>query len=179
MRAERAAWDRMATVGRIARTFGLCGEVIVNLETDFPHERFRPGAELFVERGGLVEPVTLTTVRFPIGRPVIGIAGVGTIDQARALAGRELRVPPEALVALPEGTFYWHDLVGCHVETPGGGAVGVVKAVEGTMTGSQLVVQGSSGDVLIPVASEICRTIDVAAKRIVIEPPEGLLDLNV
>ena len=168
----------MALVGRIARAHGLCGQVVVNPETDFPRERFRPDAELFVKHGGFVQPLTLSTVRFQNDRPVVGIVGVETRDEAEALGGCELRVPAEALVTLPDGTFYRHDLVGCHVETRGGGAVGVVRDVEGTLSGSRLVVEGSTGEVLIPLASEICTMIDVATKRIVIEPPEGLLDLN-
>ena len=171
-------WDAMAVVGRIVRSHGLRGQVVVNLETDFPEERFRPGAELFVERGGVVKPLTLTSVRFQNQRPVIAIAGVDTIDAAEPLAGLELRVPADRLAPLPAGTFYRHDLVGCRVETRGGAPVGIVREVEGTLAGSRLVVTASDGDVLIPLASEICPTIDVAGKRIVIEPPDGLLDLN-
>jgi 16S rRNA processing protein RimM len=176
--AMAAKWDDMAVVGRIARPHGLRGHVVVNLETDFPEERFRPGAELFVERRGVVEPLTLASVRFQNQRPVIEIAGIATIDEAERLAGLELRVPADRLASLPQGTFYRHDLVGCLVETRDGARVGVVREVEGTLAGSRLVVAASHGDVLIPLASEICTTIDVAAKRIVIEPPEGLLDLN-
>jgi 16S rRNA processing protein RimM len=168
----------MAVVGRIARPHGLRGQVVVNVETDFPGERFRPGAELFVERGGVVKPLTLTSVRFQNQRPVIGIAGIDTIDAAAPLAGLELRVPADRLAPLPEGTFYRHDLVGCRVEMRGGKPVGIVRDVEGTLAGSRLVVTATHGDVLIPLASEICTTIDVGAKRIVIEPPDGLLDLN-
>jgi 16S rRNA processing protein RimM len=168
----------MAVVGRIARPHGLRGQVVVNVETDFPGERFRPGAELFVERGGVVKPLTLTSVRFQNQRPVIGIAGIDTIDAAAPLAGLELRVPADRLAPLPEGTFYRHDLVGCRVEMCGGKPVGIVRDVEGTLAGSRLVVTATHGDVLIPLASEICTTIDVGAKRIVIEPPDGLLDLN-
>ena len=59
--AMSAKWDEMALVGRIARPHGIRGQVIVNPETDFPEERFQPGAELFIERGGAVEALTLTT----------------------------------------------------------------------------------------------------------------------
>src|SRR5438552_5726709 len=98
----------MAAVGRIARAHGIRGQVIVNLETDFPEERFQPGAELFITRGGVVEPLTLTTVRFQNQRPVVGIAGVDSIDAAARLAGLELRVPVDRLARLPQGTFYRH-----------------------------------------------------------------------
>src|SRR5437879_5281774 len=112
-------WSAMAVVGRIARAHGNRGQVIVNVETDFPDERFRPQAELFINRRGVVEALRLTSVRFQHDRPVIAIAGVETMNDAEALAGCELRVPIETLRALPSGTFYRHDLIGCHVETGG------------------------------------------------------------
>ena len=169
----------MAVVGRIARAHGIRGQVIVNLETDFPGERFTSGAELFIERDGVVRPVTLTTVRFHGERPVIGIAGVETMNQAEALAGRELRVPAGQLVTLPENSFYRHDLVGCRVETRDGRMIGMVREVEGTVAGSRLVVAGDRGEVLIPLVAAICTAVDVLGRRIEIDPPDGLLDLNV
>jgi 16S rRNA processing protein RimM len=168
----------MAVVGRIARAHGLRGQVIVNPETDFPDERFRPGAELFIERGGTVQALTVTTARFHRERPVIGIAGVDSMNGAEALAGQELRVPVERLAALPADTFYRHDLIGCRVETRDGREVGLVRDVEGTLTGSRLVVDGASGEVLIPLVATICTVVDPAAKRIVIDPPEGLIEVN-
>ena len=176
--ARSATWDEMAVVGRIARTHGIRGQVFVNLETDFPEERFQLGGELFVERGGQVERLMLTSVRFQQGRPVIGLEGVDSMDQARALAGSELRVPAERLMALPAGTFYRHDLAGCRVETRTGSIVGTVTDVEGTIHASRLVVAAAQGEILIPLVSAICPVIDAAAKRIVIDPPEGLLELN-
>lgn len=168
----------MAVVGRIARAHGIRGQVIVNPETDFPDERFKPGATLFTKRGATVDAIRLTTARFQNGRPVIGIEGVETMNDAEELAGLELRVPVEELAKLPAGTFYHHDLVGCRVVTGGGEHVGTVEGVEGTLEGSRLVVAGAKGEILIPLVTAICRTIDVAGKRIVIEPPDGLLDLN-
>jgi 16S rRNA processing protein RimM len=171
-------WDDLALVGRIARAHGNRGQVIVNPDTDFPEERFRPGAELFTLRGGAIAALRLTTVRFQADRPVVGLSGIETIDAAESLAGLELRIPADELVPLPPGAFYRHDLVGCRVETGNGAAVGVVEAVEGTQGASRLVVAGTAGEILIPLAADICTSIDVVARRIVIDPPEGLLDLN-
>jgi 16S rRNA processing protein RimM len=168
----------MALVGRIARAHGIRGQVIVNPETDFPEERFQPGAELFVERGGRVEALRITTARFQHERPVIGIEGVETMTDAEMFAGLELRVPIDQLAPLPRGTFYRHDLIGCRVETREGQVVGVVSDVEGTMAGSRLVVDAASGEVLIPLVAEICTVVDPGDKRIVIDPPVGLLDVN-
>ncbi len=170
----------MALVGRIARAHGHRGQVIVNSETDFPDERFQPGAELFIERRGAIEALRLTTVRFQNGRPVVGLTGVETMNDAQALAGLELRVPLETLRTLPDGTFYRHDLIGCRVETSSGTPVGIVEDVEGGAGGSRLIVAdaGGRGEVQIPLVADICPVIDPAAKRIVVDPPEGLLEAN-
>jgi 16S rRNA processing protein RimM len=170
-------WEDMAVVGTIARAHGIRGQVIVNPETDFLEERFQPGAELFVERGGTIEALTVTTARFHRERPVIGIAGVETMNDAEALAGLELRVPVDKLAALPSGTYYRHDLIGCRVETQDGTMVGVVRNVEGEVNGSRLVVDAAGREVLIPLVAPICTLVDPAAKRIVIDPPEGLIEL--
>src|SRR4029077_1462956 len=112
----------------------------------FPEERFRAGATFFTTRGA----VKVTTARLQNGRPVIGIEGVETMNAAEELAGLELRVPVEELAALPAGTFYHHDLIGCQVVTGGGERVGTVEGVEGTAGGSRLVVAGAKGEILIP-----------------------------
>ncbi len=171
-------WDGMAVVGRIARAHGIRGQVIVNPETDFAAERFRAGAELFVRRGNRVEALRVATVRFQHDRPVIGFAGVETMNDAGQLAGLELRIPAGQLTELPAGTYYHHDLVGCRVETAAGEIIGEVTEVEAAFGGARLVVAAGGGDILVPLAAEICPTIDVAAKRIVVQAPEGLLDLN-
>jgi 16S rRNA processing protein RimM len=175
---DAVSWDELAVVGRIARAHGIRGEVIVNLDTDFPEKRFCPGARLLVNRGGAIQALVVTKARFHHDRPVIGVEGIEDMNGAAALAGLELRVPRESLTPLPEGVFYRHDLVGCAVETTGGQPVGVVSAVEGDAHGSRLVVHTARGEALIPLAAEICTTIDPAARRIVINPPEGLLELN-
>src|SRR5262245_17575317 len=133
-------WGEMALVGRIARAHGIRGQVIVNLDTSFPTERFREGAELFVERGGRVEALRVTSVRFQGERPVIGIAGVETMSEAETLAGLELRIPRDWLMPLPAGTYYHHDLVGCRVETIDGRVVGIVTEVDEATGGSRLMV---------------------------------------
>jgi 16S rRNA processing protein RimM len=168
----------MAVVGRVARPHGIRGQVIVNPETDFPEDRFAAGSTLFVMRGGRVEALVVTTSRIQQGRPVIGLEGIADVDAAQQLAGLEFRVPVDTLPALPSGTFYHHDLVGCSVETSDGAVIGAVSKVEGEAGNTRLVVETESGELLVPFAEAICSSIDPAARRIVIAPPDGLLDLN-
>jgi 16S rRNA processing protein RimM len=174
-----AEWDAMAVVGRIARAHGIRGEVIVNPDTDFPERRFRVGARLFIRSEGEVRPVSVATARMQNGRPQIGIGGVATMTEAEALAGCELRVPAEELEPLPDGSYYRHDLVGCVVETTDGRRIGSVTRVEGEHGASRLVVGAPSDEVLIPLVAEVCVSIDIVARVIIVNPPEGLLELNV
>jgi len=173
-----ADWDAMALVGRITRPHGLRGDVVVHPETDFVEERFRPGASFWTRSPKGESQVTVLTARVQNGRPVVGFEGVSSIEQAEALVGLELRVPEETLQPLQEGTYYLHQLEGCQVTTRSGEGIGTVAKIEGGVGGSRLVIEGTRGEVLIPLAAEICVEIDVAAKKIVIEPPAGLLDLN-
>ncbi len=136
-------WDEMAVVGRIARAHGNRGQVIVDPATDFPDERFKAGSVLFIRRGDATEAVRVENVRFQRGRPIIGFAGIDTMDAAEALAGSELRVSADELQPLPPGSYYHHDLIGCAVETPRGEQIGRVRAVEGDAAGSRLVVEST------------------------------------
>ena len=170
--------EELLLVGRVARAHGNKGHVIVNLETDFPEERFQAGQILMVGPEERAEAKRIRQVRFHNGRPVIALEGVETMDDAEALAGADLRMSTAAMGPLPANTFYRHDLVGCEVRDGRERVIGEVTDVEGTLGQNRLVVQGRHGEVLIPMVAAICLEVDVAAKRIVVNPPEGLLDLN-
>ena len=168
--------DDLILIGTIARAHGNKGQVIVNPESDFMDERFRDGATLLL--GEDLRPVRITAARFQQGRPVIGLEGVETIDDAEALAGTELRMPLSEMGELPGGTYYRHDLVGCQVEDTEGRRIGDVTAVEGPMEASRLVIAAPHGEVLIPLVADICVEVNPEARRIRVAAPEGLLELN-
>jgi 16S rRNA processing protein RimM len=173
-----AAWDEMALVGRIARPHGLRGDVVVNPETDFVEERFAVGATLWTRSDRGEEALTITSARVQNGRPIVGFDGFARVEDVERLAGLELRVPEEALHQLVEHTYYQHQLVGCAVETRSGEPVGRVARVDGGIGGSLLVVHGGRGEILVPLTQAICVEIDIGAKKIRIDPPQGLLELN-
>jgi 16S rRNA processing protein RimM len=168
----------MVLVGRIARTHGHRGQVIVNPETDFPEQRFAPGAVLHTRQDGVDGTLTITASRMHQGRPVVSVQGIESMTAAERLAGLELRIPESSLTPLPAGTYYHHELVGCEVRTTGGRLVGCVRAVEGGAGTARLVIGEGRGEVQIPLVEALCVAIDVAARRIVVDPPEGLLELN-
>ena len=166
--------DELLLVGRVARPHGLRGQVIVNPETDFPEDRFRIGQMLLV--GPAERPVEceIVEVRFHQGRPILALAGVSTMNEAEGLAGADVWVPQSALQPLPPRTYYRHDLVGCEVRDTAGGVIGRVTAVEGTLDRSYLVIDG---DVMLPLVDGICIEVNMAARRIVVDPPDGLIEL--
>ena len=171
-------WDDMALVGRVARAHGLRGDVIVNPETDFVAERFCPGATLWTRSAGRDEQLTIASARIHNGRPVIGFEGLSSIEAVERLAGLELRVPEATLHILEPDQYYEHQLVGCAVEAVDGAPIGVVVNVQSGAGGSRLVVEGARGEILIPLAVDICVEIDVSRRKIRVDPPAGLLDLN-
>ena len=174
---EIAKSPDLILVGRIARTHGIRGDVLVNPETDFPEERFVAGRVLRLEMAGRSESITIASVRFHQGRPLVGFAGVDTMDAAEAIIGAELRMAEAEIPPLPAGTYYRHDLVGCEVADTTGQAIGRVTSVDGPLEQSRLVIAGPRGEVMVPMVGGICVSVDPVAKTIVVDPPAGLLDL--
>jgi 16S rRNA processing protein RimM len=176
MAGSGADWDELILVGVVARTHGTSGQVIVNPHTDFVDERFEVGARLDTRLADGTRRVSeVTSYRLHQGRPIIGIAGIASIDEAERLTGAEFKIDPAAQHALPEGQYYHHQLIGCDVVTDDGSRVGRVVAVTGEGQ-SRLVVDGPQRRLEIPLADEIC-SVRVPERRIVVRPPEGLLDL--
>ena len=109
---------------------------------------------------------------------MLTLEGIGSMNDAEAIRDAELRVPEGELQPLPEGAFYHFQLVGCEVVTSDGRAIGTVRAVEGEAGNHRLSVEGTDGEVLVPLVAPICVSIDVEARRVVIDPPDGLLEVN-
>jgi 16S rRNA processing protein RimM len=110
------------------------------------------------------------------GRTVLKFAGIDSISQAEEWAGADILVPETERVQAAEGEFFHADLIGCTVI--GEREIGVVTGIEEFGGPPLLKVQAANGrEILIPLVLSICREIDVAAKRIRVELPEGLLEL--
>jgi len=159
----------------VARAHGIRGQIVVNPETDSMEDRFREGQTLLVGPPEDAREYEIRDVRFQQGRPIVGLNGVETSNDAEALAGSEVWVLESQVAPLSEGTYYRHDLVGCEVRDAQGTRLGHVTAVEGSLDRSYLVVDEH---VMIPLVGGIVVAVDIAGKRVTIDPPEGLIDLN-
>jgi 16S rRNA processing protein RimM len=170
-------------VGRIVRAQGLRGEVMIEVRTDEPELRFAVGSELATdpaERG----PLTVASGRWQSGRLILGFDGVADRDAALELRGTWLVIDSAGITA-PDDPDEFHDqqLLGLAVETVSGDRVGTVADV--LHHGQDLLVvrrdagagqTGQAGEVLIPFVAPIVPDVDLAARRLVIDPPPGLLD---
>lgn len=171
---EENPWVTVATLGR---AWGNRGELAAVALTSKP-ERFQKLEEVFLFRDGrVVEPgrFRVESVREHLRSWLFKFRGVDTISQAEALEQCEVRIPAAERLAVEEGDHYLSDLVGCEVrDRATGDLVGVVTGWEDAGGPGLLEV----GELLIPFARSICVEIDTRAKRILVDLPEGLKDLN-
>ena len=193
--------QRFVTVARILRARGNKGEVAAELLTDFP-ERLPEIKEMFLRaesgaRRGVVLREFWVDRNHP-GKAVFHFEGIDSINDAEKLRGLEVQIPFEQRAQVPSGSFFLTDLIGCSVfelvataspvssspcslaEAPA--LLGKVRDVyfpgEGQPGTPLLAVDTSRGEVLVPLAEDICTMIEITARRIEVKLPEGLRDLN-
>ena len=188
-------------VGRIARPHGVRGEVSVAVHTDEPERRFAVGSVLATDPAE-AGPLTVATVRWHTGRLLIGFDGITDRDQAEGLRGVWLTLDSaQAESSDDPDEFHDHELIGLAVVTVSGEPVGRVTDVR--HFGQDLLVIEPAGragargrplagpagparpgqsaqpdGLLVPFVAAIVPEVDVAAGRLVIDPPPGLLELG-
>ncbi len=172
--------SELLVVGRIGKPQGLRGEVTVEVRTDEPEARFAPGATLLAdpeERG----PLTVESARDQNGRLVVLFEGVPDRTAAEALRGTLLLVDA-ATLPVPDDPDVFLDvqLQGLVAELTDGTRVGTVIEVLHLPQGDVLAVRRDDGphEVLVPFVAAMVPVVDVAGGRVVLDPPEGLLDLT-
>ena len=174
------------TVGRIGRAHGVRGDVVVGVRTDEPELRFAPGSRLDTDPVG-VGPLTVAGCRWHSGDLLVRFAEISDRDAAAELGGTWLMVDSAGLGALDDpDEFRDGDLVGLSVRTVDGTVVGTVADVlhhgQDVLAIDPVGAAGAAGaraeQILIPFVKAIVPEVDVAAGVLVIDPPEGLLNLQ-
>jgi 16S rRNA processing protein RimM len=164
-------------VGRVGKPHGLRGEVTVEVRTDSPELRFAPGTVLRTDPV-LPRPLVVDGMHWHGGRLLLTFEGVE--DRAGAEALRDLRLVIEvADDEVPEDPeeFYDHQLIGLAAVTVDGVEVGVVGEVLHLPSQEVLAVRTPDGrEVLVPFVAEMVPRVDLAAGRLLLDPPPGLLD---
>jgi 16S rRNA processing protein RimM len=170
--------NEFITLARVVKTQGRHGEVAVEVHSDVP-DRLHPGLRLLA----LAEDGTRRELKIEDAWPhkeflVLKFAGVGSISEAEPLVGCELQVPSGERAQLEEGAAYVSDLVGCTLSDHGR-ELGVISDVRfGAGEAPLLVIGSGKSELEIPFAQEFLVRVDLESKRIEMNLPEGLLEVN-
>ena len=174
-----AAW---VIVGRIRRAHGIRGELVVEPITDAPDAIFAPGRRVSPgDAAGDLLP-DLPPLEVSASRPfkeglLVMFEGISDRNEAERWRDRYLLVREDELAPPGEDEVYIHDLLGLRVERAGGEPVGTVIEVYELPQGLMLEIErGPQGNVLVPFNDVMIERVDVEARLIVLDPPEGLLD---
>jgi len=166
----------LITIGKAVKPFGVAGEMKIEPMTDFP-ERFNG-----LRRVHMVSPAgdelvcEVKSVRYAGGAPYLLFGGYDSPEKAKALNGWFLKVPREEAVPLPEGAYYWFELIGMEVVSESGEALGAIVDIFETGSNDVYVVKRGKKEIYIPATREVIRQVDKEAKRMTIRLLEGLLE---
>lgn len=133
---------------------------------------------LYIDRKGQKEKLKLVSAR-PLRHFVgIKVQGITTLDSAADFVGRDVFVPESELPQLPVDSYFLYHIDGFSVERVDGRLVGKVKDIWPAPGNEMLVVDRDGKEILIPFVSSICLRVDSEARKIIVDPPDGLLELN-
>lgn len=160
-------------VGRILAPWGVEGKLKVQVETDFP-QRFTPNSQVYVNR----RPVTIDSAKWHNGKIIIKLDAVDSIEDAQKLRGQSIEILRSQAYPLPEGQFYYFQIIGLEVRTIQGEILGNITDVIPSKSNDNYVVNGSKGEILIPAIEDVVKSIDLDKGFMTIEAVDGLLSLN-
>jgi 16S rRNA processing protein RimM len=161
-------------VGRIGRAHGVLGEATVQVQTDDPDVRFKVGAKLSLDNG---KDLTIRSARWH--NQILLLAFDGIIDRNQIEELRDQMISAEVdITSLSPGEYHYQQLLGCQVFLQSDELIGEVDEIVKLPGQDLLSVARNGKKVLIPMVKKIIISIDVLTKKIVVNPPEGLLDVT-
>jgi 16S rRNA processing protein RimM len=166
----------LVAFGRVARSQGSDGRLKLRLNEKGPTGFV--GTRVYLRRGDGFEAFDVESLTLDRNAYVLKLKGVDTLAGADALAGRDVYAAESDFRGLGEDRFYDFQVIGSRVRTRDGAEVGEVAAVLAAGGPVLLVVRRGDRDVYVPFIEAICVKVDPEAREIVIDPPDGLLDLN-
>ena len=161
-------------VGRIGRAHGVLGEATVQVQTDDPDLRFKVGAKLILDNG---KDLTIRSARWH--NQILLLAFDGVVDRNQIEELRDQMISAEVdITSLSPGEYHYQQLLGCQVFLQSDELIGEVDAIVKLPSQDLLSVAKNGKKVLIPMVKKIIISIDILNKKIVVDPPEGLLDVT-
>jgi 16S rRNA processing protein RimM len=166
----------LVTIGKVIKTFGVKGEMKIEPLTDFP-ERFRNLHRVYlVSPAGKEVVCEVRSARNAGGAIYLLFTGYNTPEKAKVLNGWLLKIPESETVPLPDGSYYWFELIGMEVVSESGEKLGAIVDIFQTGSNDVYVLKKGRKEIYIPATKEVIRQIDKKARRMTIRVLEGLLE---
>ncbi|CRK58629.1 16S rRNA processing protein RimM [Alloactinosynnema sp. L-07] len=169
----------LVVVGRVAKAHGITGELAIDLRTDSPEQRFALGESVTARlRDGSTRTLTIAAARPHSGRLLVRFEQVPDRNAAEEMRGALLLADPNALPPIDDpDEFYDHELAGLAAVLVDGTPIGTVRDIEHGPGGELLVIdRPNAGELLVPFVSAIVPEVDVKGGRVVLDPPDGLIE---
>ncbi len=168
---------QLVLMGRAAGAFGVAGELKVFSHAEDPQVFLRAGTIYIGPNPEAARAFTLQSQRPHAGRLLFRLKELASRGDAKALGGLWVYVDSAALEPLDEGEYYWHQIKGAQVETTSGRKLGRLEAVLDHGAHELWVIKGDEGlEAVLPVVEGLIQEMDLSGGRLVVEPPEGLLE---
>lgn len=168
--------DNCFELGKITKTHGLKGEVVLWLDVDFP-EDYEDLESIFLDMKGELVPFFMKSYRQSGNRAIVQFEDIDTFEKAEAMVNLEAFLPLEELPELEDDQFYYHEIIGFQIKDKNLGDLGTVQTVHSMQAQDLLVMNYQGREVLIPVIPEIVLEADKEAKILNVNLPDGLLEV--
>ena len=166
-------------VGKIVKKYSFKGELLAKLDTDEP-EQFENLDSILVNLRGNLVPFFIESSQLHKSELLrIKFEDVDTEDDADSLIKSELYLPLSFLPELEEDKFYYHEIIGFKVEDKNYGNVGIISGVNDSTAQALFEIDRNGTEILIPMNDEFIIKVDKPNKTIIVETPEGLIDLYI
>lgn len=169
--------NELIVIGKVLGTHGIKGQLRVMPYSGEPSSITSHRALIFRSPDGKCETFELDCAVEHKKRILATLKGYSDINQALPLVGCEICVPREQLPLLPDGEYYWFDLIGLSVENDRGEPLGELVEILPTGSNDVYVVKSVGGEYLIPAIDDVVREIDLIKRKMIVTPLDGMLDL--
>ena len=165
-------------LGKIVKKYSFKGELILKLDTDQP-EIYENLNAVFLDMGKTLVPYFIESSLFQKGNHMrIRFEDVNSEQEAELLLKREAYLPISLLPKLEGNQFYFHEVTGFDLEDVHFGKIGIISSINDSSAQPLFVVTTEHGEILIPMVDDFIEKIDRVNKKILVNTPEGLIDMN-
>ena len=163
-------------LGYVLKTHGLGGELVIEIDADYPEE-YAEMESVFVEINKKLVPFFIDDIQINGSKATVKFEDVDDLAQANKMKGAGIYLPLEVLPDLKDGGYYYHELIGFSVKDKSLGSLGIISGFYSSGNQDLLAMDYKEKEVLIPLTDEVVTQVDKKAKTIETSLPDGLLDI--